>query len=63
MSMQGTASFRFSTPGNGSWHWVAARDDGLETQSPAAFDSIEDCMADAARHGYDHFYPTEAAYP
>ena len=60
--MEGTASFRFSTPGDGEWHWTAAREDGLEVHSPAAFSTIEDCMADAAQHGYARFYPTEAAY-
>jgi hypothetical protein len=61
--MQGSTSFRFTTPGDGVWHWAIAQDDGIETISPCAFASIEDCMADAALHGYARFYPTEAAYP
>jgi hypothetical protein len=61
--MQVNASFKFTTAGNGAWHWKAAQPDGVETVSPSAFSSIEDCMADAAQHGYAHFYPTEAAYP
>ena len=60
--MQTTANFKFKTAGDGAWHWLAAHDDGAEIVSPAAFGSIEDCMADAARHGYANFYPTEAAY-
>ena len=61
--MQGNANFRFVTQGNGAWHWKAAHDDGVETVSPSAFGCIEDCMADAAQHGYANFHPTEAAYP
>lgn len=61
--MQETASFKFRTVGDGAWHWTAARDDGAETISPCAFGTIEDCMADAAQHGYANFRPTEAAYP
>jgi hypothetical protein len=61
--MQTTDSFKFTTAGDGAWHWKAARENGLETVSPSAFQSIEDCMADAAQHGFANFYPTEAAYP
>lgn len=61
--MQETSSFKFRTVGDGAWHWAAARDDGAETISPCAFGTIEDCMADAALHGYANFRPTEAAYP
>ena len=61
--MQQTASFKFRTAGDGAWHWAAAQSDGMETISPCAFGSIEDCMADAAEHGYANFRPTEAAYP
>ena len=60
--MEVNASFKFTTVGDGAWHWTAADSDGMETVSPCAFGSIEDCMADAARHGYANFYPTEAAY-
>ena len=28
----------------------------------ATFPSVEDCMADAAQHGYANYVPTEAAY-
>ena len=60
--MQATASFRFTTAGDGTWHWTAAYDDGAQTMSPSEFGTIEDCMADAAAHGYAKYYPTEAAY-
>ena len=60
--MQTNASFKFVTAGNGAWHWRAAQDDGAETVSPCAFGCIEDCMADAAQHGYANYHPTEAAY-
>jgi hypothetical protein len=62
MDMQATASFRFSTAGDGAWHWTAAQPDGAETISPCAFGCIEDCMADAAEHGYANYYRHEAAY-
>jgi hypothetical protein len=61
--MQQAASFKFRTIGDGAWHWAAADGDGSETVSPCAFGTIEDCMADAAMHGYANFHPTEAAYP
>ena len=60
--MQTSASFKFRTAGDGAWHWTAAQADGIETISPCAFGSIEDCMADAAEHGYANYRPTEAAY-
>ena len=60
--MEGSARFKFTTAGDGAWHWKAALADGAETISPCAFGSIEDCMADAAQHGYANFYPTEAPY-
>lgn len=56
------AKWKFATPGNGAWRWVAADSDGLEIASPADFTSVEDCMADAAQHGYANYRPTEAAY-
>ena len=60
--MDADARWRFATPGNGTWRWVAESTDGLETASLAAFTSVEDCMADAAGHGYTNYRPTEAAY-
>jgi hypothetical protein len=57
-----SASFRFTTAGDGAWQWTAAQPDGAEMISPCHFGCIEDCMADAAAHGYAHYYPTEAAY-
>lgn len=56
------AKWKFATAGNGAWRWVAARTDGSEIVSPADFTSVEDCMADAAGHGYANYRPTEAAY-
>ena len=61
--MEGRAKWKFATPGNGDWRWIAAQEDGSEAASPRAFESIEDCMADAAQHGYANYRPTEAAYP
>jgi hypothetical protein len=58
------AKWRFVTRGDGEWRWSAAEPDGAEAAaSEAAFASVEDCMADAARHGFGNYIPTEAAYP
>ncbi|MES2563440.1 MAG: hypothetical protein V4637_12010 [Pseudomonadota bacterium] len=54
--------WKFATPGNGAWHWVTATSDGSEIASTTHFPSVEDCMADAAAHGYANYRPTEAAY-
>ena len=62
MHMESTSSFRFTTAGDGVWHWTAATADGAQRVSPSVFSTIEDCMADAAQHGYANFHPTEAAY-
>ena len=61
--METGARWRFVTHGDGDWRWTAASTDGAEMLSDAAFRSIEDCMADAAQHGYANYHPTEAAYP
>jgi hypothetical protein len=63
MDGEGSPKWKFATRGDGDWRWTAATTDGDETVSPAAFASIEDCMADAAQHGYTNYRPTEAAYP
>ena len=60
--MQADAKWKFDTPGNGAWRWVAANTDGSVTASSTEFPSVEDCMADAAQHGYANYRPTEAAY-
>lgn len=60
--MDALQKWKFATPGNGVWHWIAAREDGSQVASPPAFASVEDCMADAAQHGYPDYRPTEAAY-
>jgi hypothetical protein len=61
--MEGRANWKFATRGDGEWRWSAAEPDGSEATSPCAFGSVEDCMADAARHGYANYRQTEAAYP
>ena len=64
MLMEQRAKWRFMTRGDGEWRWAAAEVDGAEAAaSLSAFASVEDCMADAARHGYANYAPTEAAYP
>jgi hypothetical protein len=63
MHMEGSAGWRFVTAGDGAWRWTAAYDGGIEAESTCAFGCIEECMADAAQHGYANFRPTEAAYP
>lgn len=61
--MEQHAKWRFVTKGDGEWRWSAARVDGAEAAaSEAAFACVEDCLADAARHGYANYVPTEAAY-
>jgi hypothetical protein len=60
--MEANAHWKFATPGDGAWHWVASDTNGGEIASPAEFSSVEDCMADAAQHGYANYRPTEAAY-
>ncbi len=60
--MEIRAKWKFATPGNGAWRWIAAHDDGSELESPCAFGSVEDCMADASQHGYANYRSTEAAY-
>ena len=59
--MEGPGGWKFVTMGDGEWRW-RAHSDGTEAVSPSVFASIEDCMADAARHGYTNWRPTEAAY-
>ena len=62
--MEQCGKWRFMTRGNGEWRWTAAEAQGAETlASESAFASVEDCMADAAQHGYANYVPTEAAYP
>jgi hypothetical protein len=60
--METGAKWRFVTHGDGDWRWMVLGD-GTEALSDSAFRSIEDCMADAAQHGYANYHPTEAAYP
>ncbi len=60
--METRAKWKFATPGDGAWRWVAATEDGAALESPAAFASVEACMADAAQHGFADYRPTEAAY-
>jgi hypothetical protein len=60
--MEATAKWKFATRGDGEWRWIAAGRDGSEQASPSAFASVEDCMADAAQHGYADYRPTEAPY-
>ena len=61
--MQAAAGWKFVSAGDGAWRWTAPQAEGEEAVSPCAFGSIEDCMADAAQHGYANWHPTEAAYP
>ena len=61
--MELAAGWKFVSAGDGAWRWTAPHAEGNEAMSPCAFDSIEDCMADAAQHGYANWHPTEAAYP
>jgi hypothetical protein len=62
--MEQGAKWKFATRGDGEWRWTATEVDGAEAAASAsAFASVEDCMADAARHGYANYVPTEAAYP
>ena len=60
--MEAGARWKFATLGDGEWRWMAARTDGAEDVSPCAFASVEDCMADAAQHGFANYRPTEATY-
>jgi hypothetical protein len=34
------------------WHWMHRTDHG-EDVSPEGFDTLEDCIADARRHGFE----------
>ena len=62
--MEQRAKWKFATRGDGEWRWTAVEVGGAEAAaSESAFASVEDCMADAARHGYANYVPTEAAYP
>jgi hypothetical protein len=61
MRMEARAKWKFATPGDGAWRWIAAHEDGSALESPSAFAWVEDCMADAARHGYADYRPTEPA--
>jgi hypothetical protein len=63
MDTDSAANWKFATRGDGGWRWTAATTEGEQTVSLSAFTSIEDCMADAAQHGYTNYRPTEAAYP
>lgn len=60
--MEACTQWRFTTRGDGEWRWSAADGAGTQTSSTGAFGSVEDCMADAAQHGYTNYFRTEAAY-
>ena len=61
--MEERKNWRFVTRGDGEWRWTAAELDGAEAASASSFACVEDCMADAAQHGYMNYFRTEAPYP
>jgi hypothetical protein len=60
--MEQRGKWRFATRGDGEWRWTTEAEGAEAAVSACTFPSVEDCMADAAQHGYANYVPTEAAY-
>ena len=48
---------------DGSWSWHVANHEGVETASSESFKSLDECIADAMRHGYVIYEDKERRCP